>query len=459
MSLKAVVYARQSQDRTGTETAVSRQIEACQQLAAARGLDVIDVITDNDQSASSGKRRPGLERALEMVDTGQATRIVVYHVDRLYRTMTDLERIIELCERRSAGVLAVSGDLDLSNDTGRLLGRILAAVARGEMERKSARQRLANTQRASTGVMPWVRRPYGYAKADDGSIVIQPDEAEHLRWIAHQLTTGHTAGEVVRSLNARGIPTAQGPTWSYSTLRRTILNPRYTGRVVYRGADYGPGQWPAILDGPTHDALQAVFAGRTPTPGNKLRHLMSGALVCGLCGDPMRSHSQNGRTAGQRYLSYVCARGRHLSKPMARVDEAVTAVILARLASPDAAAAWTADPGLDADRAELVALRDRRDGVADLLADGLISRDKATATARELGERITALEQRLTAHEGGSPVGRIAASTDPAAHWAGLPVGVRRQIVDALAVFTAHPGEFKRAPWDPEQLTWEWKVV
>jgi DNA invertase Pin-like site-specific DNA recombinase len=45
----------------------------------------------------------------------------------------------------------VTGDVDLSTDQGRLVARIMGAVARAEVERKGKRQKSANEQRARNG--------------------------------------------------------------------------------------------------------------------------------------------------------------------------------------------------------------------------------------------------------------------------------------------------------------------
>ena len=45
------------------------------------------------------------------------------------------------------GIVHATGDVDLATDNGRLFARIKGAVARSEVERKSARQRAAGEQR------------------------------------------------------------------------------------------------------------------------------------------------------------------------------------------------------------------------------------------------------------------------------------------------------------------------
>ncbi len=56
--VRAAIYTRQSQDRSGAGQAVARQQEACEKLCADRGWSVERVLADNDTSASGSKARP-----------------------------------------------------------------------------------------------------------------------------------------------------------------------------------------------------------------------------------------------------------------------------------------------------------------------------------------------------------------------------------------------------------------
>ena len=56
-----------------------------------------DVFMDNDTSAYLNKRRPGFDKMLARIKTGPS-RVVVWHVDRLYRRPRELEDLIDLVE-------------------------------------------------------------------------------------------------------------------------------------------------------------------------------------------------------------------------------------------------------------------------------------------------------------------------------------------------------------------------
>src|SRR5690349_3900675 len=91
----SAVYVRQSEDKTGHAAAVQRQEADCRLMAQAKGWETPALYADNSISATSGKTRPDFERLIADVERGTITRIVVWHLDRLTRSMKDLTRLIE----------------------------------------------------------------------------------------------------------------------------------------------------------------------------------------------------------------------------------------------------------------------------------------------------------------------------------------------------------------------------
>src|SRR5262245_25765255 len=102
-------------------------------LAEARGWRVVAEYIDNSVSATTGVR-PRWRKMLHDAERGSFEVIIAWALDRLTRSVKDMELLVDLAERTGVRVVTVNGDIDLTNDQGRLVGRILSAVARGEIE-------------------------------------------------------------------------------------------------------------------------------------------------------------------------------------------------------------------------------------------------------------------------------------------------------------------------------------
>ncbi len=453
--MDAVIYARQSLDRDGAGAAVDRQIADCRALAAARGWDVGHVYKDNDLSASSGKRRPDYERLVELLRSGGARVVVVWHLDRLTRRLADLVEVLDLCKSNGVKIATVTGDLDLSTDTGRMLAGILVSVAQAEVERKGTRQRRANAQRAESGRMGWTRRPFGYDR-QDGEVVTVPAEVEALQQAAADVLEGATLASAVRKLDAVGLTTTAGKPWNVTSLRRALLNPRYSGRVLYNGVDVADGAWPIVLDAATQQRLEEVLRDirRRVQQGTQPRYLMSGLARCGRCGDVMfGSPMVKGE---RRWHSYRCT-GCSLSRRSDLVDEVVETDVLARLSMPDAAALLRPDIDLDALRQEVTELRQRRDGLAELLADGLLGAAAVREQALTLTGKIDVLSGRIAAATRESPALALATAENVVETWETLDLRTRKAIVNLLASVRVLPSG-KGVRFDPAQVEVTWRA-
>ena len=89
--------------------------------------------------------------------------LICWHTDRLYRSMKDLERLIDIAEVSRTSIRAVQGgEIDLSTSAGKMVARILGSVARQESEHMSERRVSANMQKAAAGKWATCNRTFGY---------------------------------------------------------------------------------------------------------------------------------------------------------------------------------------------------------------------------------------------------------------------------------------------------------
>jgi site-specific DNA recombinase len=457
--VRATVYTRQSQDRSGAGLAVARQQEACEKLCEDRGWTVERVLSDNDISASSTKVRPGYRHLLQLVDDRAVDVVVVWHVDRLVRRLADLEDVIERCEKAGVRLATVSGDVDLTTDAGRLVARILASVARGEVERKSARQRSAQAQAAKQGRRVGGRRPFGFEQ--DG-ITIRPAEAAAIRAGYDMVLTGVPLAGVARDWNERGLTPGQfkrdgrPSSWRHDNVRACLLNPRNAGIRSHNGEEIGPAVWPALVPEETFRAVVGIITHTDRRHGpNAAKALLTGIGLCGVCDAGVHG----GRTRdGQRI--YRCKAGYgHFGRKADPADEFVTDVVIERLSRPDAHELLRATSTTDTDavRQEVQAARARLDGLAIEFADGVLTAGQLRTATERLRQRIGGLEAQLADAGRVDVLGPLVTGADTRKAWNALDVDRQRVVVDTLlAVRLLPPGRGKRS-FDPDSVDIAWR--
>ena len=445
--MNAVIYCRISQDRDGKAVKVENQLKDCRALADRLGLSIAEVFTDNDLSATSGVVRPEFER---MLRTHPAA-IVTWHQDRLLRLTSDLEKVIKL----DVPVYTVSsGDVDLSNPAGRAVARTIAAWSTYEGEQKAKRQKTANLHRAEGGHWQFSRRPYGYQRID-GRVVIVPEEADIVREGYTRYLAGESYFAISKDWNARGVPTFEGP-WSMSRVRSMLRNERYAGLSSYKGEPIQPKkiEWEPLIDRQTWDSYLRMRDGRKRVGSwsTATKHLLSGIIYCGECGERMIARPDRGRQV------YSCTTSWCTSRGAADVEAVVVGTVLGRLADPKVIAGLRETVDTVPLEAELGDLRARRDDLADLVADGLLDRLKARERAQDLTTRIDALTRRLDALRAESPLTDLALAASIPERWEELALVDQRRVIQELGmdvrIDKVRPG---RRPFDPESVRIEWR--
>jgi site-specific DNA recombinase len=427
-----VIYLRISQDRTGQMLGVDRQLPDCRALADRLGLRVVHVYTDNDISATSGKTRPEFEAMLN----ARPEVIIAWHQDRLLRLTSDLERVIDLGVDVHF-VTSSKGGLDLSTPAGRAVARTVAAWSQYEGEQKAERQYAANRQRAEAGHWQFSRRPYGYERVD-GRIIAVPDEAEVVRECYRRYTAGESLYAIAASLNDRGILThdtnaAEGErtAWSMRRVQQLLRNEHYAGIVTYLGErlDAEP-TWEPLIDARTWSDYLAMRDGRTREGAwsTATKHLLSGLLVCGVCGARMLARPDRGKQV------YACTTNWCVSIQAADVEPVVNGIVLARLGDKRVLKDLRAEPNTAPVLAELETLRDRHRALIGLVADGALPRAEARQRGLALAEKIETLQKRVAAMRRESPLTDLALARSIPTRWRRMPLLEKRRVIEDLGL-------------------------
>lgn len=201
---KTIVYVRVSTAMQADEgVSLAAQQQKASAYAGLYDLTIIDTIVDAGVSAKT-LDRPGLQRALTMIESGEAQALLVVKLDRLTRSVGDLGRLIErYFSPGKAELMSVSEQIDTRSANGRLTLNVLMSVSQWEREVIGERTSDAMRHMQAQGQYIGGRAPYGYALVD-GDLV--PDELEQqvIEQARELRAGGLSLAKVAAELDKRG---------------------------------------------------------------------------------------------------------------------------------------------------------------------------------------------------------------------------------------------------------------
>ena len=358
---RAALYARYSSDLQ-SQASIEDQFRVCRGHAEHEGWTISGCYRDAAISGDSVILRPGVQALLEDARRGKFDVVVAEALDRVSRNQADVAVLFK--HLRFAGVPVVTlAEGEITE---------LHVGLKGTMNALFLKDLAAKTRRGLRGRVEKGRSGgglcYGYdvAKVTDGAgepvrgeRTINDAEAAVVRRVFRDFSAGISPRAIARRLNAEGVPGPSGKLWTDSTIRGHakrgtgfINNELYIGRLVWNRLRYlknpDTGKRVSRLNPPEElivtevpelrivdDALwQAVKARQGELTekyanvieavrnanANRLngvrrpRHLLSGLLECGVCGDPYAMRGQDRYGCSNHVMTGSCANGRGIAR-------------------------------------------------------------------------------------------------------------------------------------------------
>jgi len=439
---RSAVYLRQSLDPTGQQFGVDRQREEIMRYIEARGWTPVAEFVDNDTSAYKlSKPRPQFNDMMSRAEKGEFDFIVARHLDRLTRRLEEFASVKRRCQDAGVALITTADGVDTSTDGGRMVAGILAVIAEGEMERKSYRHLSANKQRAEMG-KGWGPRAFGY-NGDHSHPELVHDEAAAVREAYHALLAGDSVYSIAVKWNRAGFRTNQDNEWTTTQVKRLLLNPRYAGirsyrrEIMYKDGAAVKGDWPAIVDEDTWQAMHYLLTNRKGSR-NARKYLLGGILVCGECSQPLCSgYTNDPRKAATeedrptyRCKNYACSR---VMRRQRLVDPWVENVILNRILQRGWKLVSDADPAqVEALHSEAAALRIRKDALGAEFAEGNLTAGQVRVATEKLDARLHEVEAQLARVAKSEVFDGLIGADDLLERWEGLGLDRQRAVIRVL---------------------------
>jgi DNA invertase Pin-like site-specific DNA recombinase len=190
-----IFYLRVSTDeQANSGLGLAAQRAKLQSECSYRGWHDVEWIEDAGYSAKS-LDRPGMQRALSMLENNEAGTLVAVKLDRLSRSVLDFTGLLSLAELQGWSLVVLDLGLDMSTPNGKFVAQVMSSVA--ELERNLIAERTRNALAVKRAQGTRLGRP-----------VRLPGEIRE--FIVHARSEGFTLQSIADTLNARGIATAQG---------------------------------------------------------------------------------------------------------------------------------------------------------------------------------------------------------------------------------------------------------
>lgn len=218
--MKLFGYVRVSTVEQANEGhSLTAQREQLEGYARLYGHEIVEVFADEGLSAKT-LDRPGLRELLDRLDRGEADGVLVAKLDRLTRSVRDLDELLRRYFARARGasreLVSVTEQVDTSTAIGRLVLNLLSCVSQWEREAIAERTQVALTSMKKrglrTGSVPW-----GYRLDEDGaSLVLDPEEQAAIKLAARLRSQGASLRAIGEQLAGRGYTNRRG---------RPVFNP------------------------------------------------------------------------------------------------------------------------------------------------------------------------------------------------------------------------------------------
>jgi DNA invertase Pin-like site-specific DNA recombinase len=453
-----VIYDRISEDREHDRLGVERHTADCRELAARLGHPVAEAFEDDDFSAYRAKHRPDYRDMLDnWIKTRRVRIIIVWHYDRLYRNMRELEELIDMCQEHALVIHAVkAGPLDLSTATGQMNARIVTAVAVHESAIKGERVASRYKQRVMDGGFGGGRRRFGFEK--DG-LTICAKEAAEIEMATLAVLNGQSLRSITRDMNERGIRTTDDHEWTYQKLRRTLRRPMNCGRIMYKGQEIARMPYAIVTEGQFEecDRLLKGNSEQYATASNKVSALGSGIYLCAACDGKATLRigwsGENSDTSRKR--GYRCSDKDHLRQTAATLDEFVTDHILTMLREPGVIERYVTSEEEDLSDVylEKTVLAGKLEELGEMFASGDIDAGSLKAATKNIRARQAELDTRIMSAASRNPIATIASYEDVAEGWAALDLSQRRAILMKLVTVTIKRTQARgRKGFDPDRV-------
>ena len=257
------------------------------------------------------EHRPAFQQMLTDMRAGKINYIVAYKLDRVARSVRDLEVLISDLEKHNCYLVCDRDDVNTSTANGRFFVRMLTVLSQLEIEIVSERTKFGLTGAIKSGHIP-NRCPLGYKRKGKKMIIDETTKDLVIR-IFNMYLEGKSYQTIANILNEERVPTSTKANWKDSTIEKMINNKIYMGDYErFKRVGKEQGKEPVIYRDVVEPIISRAMFDEVQAQKEKNQrafcrdrvYIFMQKLICPKCGKLMTCKGAGGKK--KKYMYYHC---------------------------------------------------------------------------------------------------------------------------------------------------------
>ena len=306
------VYIRVStEDQAREGHSLDEQLDRIKAFCKFKEYNICKIYREDGKSAKDMKGRPEFQKMLKDICSDK---ICIYKLDRLTRSIKDLEEILVLFEEKHCDLVSVTEEINTSNAFGKFFIRLVILLAQLEVEQTRERTIMGLVGTVKQGI-PIGKLPLGYKRDINNEdiklkkkAIIDEEAAPTIRKIFNLYLKGYSYYYIAEKLKSENNNLMEWKDWAI----QQILNNRiYCGDIEHRKSlkDKETIVYedvvPPIISKDVFKDCQVLMEKNKKSFGGSLDYMFGKTLYCNKCGSLLCVSSNKSKNI-RHYICKKC---------------------------------------------------------------------------------------------------------------------------------------------------------
>lgn len=299
------IYIRVSTfDQAREGFSLGEQEERLREFCNFKRYNIYKVYQDAGISAKNDKR-PAYQEMIEDVKNGNINVIVALKLDRLTRSVYDIEKLMKFVNDYECDIDCMADESNTTTSNGRMVMRIMTSVSQNEIEKCSERTKFGMAGAINNGHIP-NRTDLGF-KRENKKLVPYPLTKDIIVRIFDLYLEGKSHQAIANIYNKEKV---LGKTnWYDSTIQKILSNELYKGDYVNGKRTKHPTYYENVIEPIVSkekwESCQYQKLRNARHYERTATYLFTNKLKCSKCSNFLGGHATT-KTNGKKYYYYKC---------------------------------------------------------------------------------------------------------------------------------------------------------